>query len=75
MTTQCLQIASAILAFSAAGFWAASALISVPDLMQTKLSGEGSITSIMKKQAHLSALGAGAAALSALLQGVSLISN
>jgi hypothetical protein len=70
-----LQVISAVLAFGAAGFWAASALISVPDLRQTRLSGEGSITGIMKKQARFSALGAGCAALGALLQGISLISD
>ena len=69
MTVQCLQIISIVFAFLAAGFWGVSAFIPVPDLMDTKLSGEGSITSIMRKQARFSALGAGSAAISAALQG------
>jgi len=75
MTESTLQIISALFAFAAAVFWAASALIKIPDMLKTNISGKGSITAIMNRQARLSALGASCAAASAVLQGVSLIST
>lgn len=58
-------------AIGAAGFWAWSALIKIPDLMDTKLSGKGSITAIMQRQSSLSAIAAIFAAISAIAQIVS----
>lgn len=72
---QCWQTVSAVMALLAAGFWAASALIRVPDLIKTKISGRGSITDIMKRQSALSAIAAMFAGLSALAQALLLFSN
>jgi hypothetical protein len=52
----------------AAGFWLWSALISIPDILQTKLSGAGSITDLMRKQSRLSAIAAFFTAVSVLTQ-------
>jgi hypothetical protein len=59
----------------AAIFWLLSALVRVPDLMETKLSGEGSITHIMQKQSALSATAAVFAAVSVAAQIWPKISN
>jgi hypothetical protein len=64
---------SAGAAVLAAGFWLWSALIHVPDLMQTALSGPDSITGIIKKQSRLSAAAAVFAAISALAQAYALV--
>jgi hypothetical protein len=52
----------------AAGFWLWSALISIPDILKTKLSGAGSITDLMRKQSRLSAIAAFFTAVSVLTQ-------
>jgi hypothetical protein len=75
MTDSTLQILSALFAFGAAAFWATSALIKIPDMLKTKISGKGSITDIMSTQARYSAIGAACAAVSAIFQAISLISN
>ena len=62
-----LAIGTALLA---AFFWFKSAIIKIPDLADTPMSGKGSITDLMQKQSKLSAIGAIFAALSALLQAV-----
>lgn len=69
---QCWQTVSAVLAILAAGFWFWSALLRIPDLLDTKLSGHGSITNVMKRQSALSAIAAAFAGLSALAQVISL---
>lgn len=66
---------SAGAAVLAAVFWLWSALIHVPDLMQTALSGPGSITAIMRKQSRLSAVAAAFAAISALAQAYLLLNG
>lgn len=67
------QMASGVGALFAAGFWMASALVRVPDIMNTALTGPGSITNVIKRQAKLSAIGAAFASLSALAQTVTLL--
>jgi len=59
----------------AALFWLLSALVRVPDLLETKLSGEGSVTGIMRKQSALSAIAAVFAAISVAAQIWPKISN
>jgi hypothetical protein len=72
MTVTYLQAFSAITALLAAVFWGLSALVHIPDMAKTKISGEGSLTHILRKQARLSAAGATFAAISALFQAISL---
>ena len=67
------QIVIALLAFVAAGFWFWSAVITIPDLLNTPMSGRGSITDIMKKQSRLSAIAAVFAGLSAIAAAVTQI--
>lgn len=69
---QCWQTVGAVTAILAATFWATSALARVPDLMDTKLSGKGSITDIMRRQSALSAIAAMFAGPSALAQAIML---
>jgi hypothetical protein len=56
----------------AAGFWLWSARVSVPDLLDTTIGGEGSITDILKRQSRLSAVAAIFAALSVMAQAATL---
>ena len=67
------QIISAVFAFLAAGFWFGSALIRVPDLLETPPTGPGSITDIMRRQSRLSAIGAVFAGLSVIAAEVTHI--
>ena len=67
------QIISAVFAFLAAGFWFWSAVITVPDLLNTPMSGPGSITDIMKKQSRLNAIAAVFAGLSVMAATVTQI--
>ena len=63
------EIASALCALAAAGFWFRSArIILVPGL--TRLSGEGSVTDVIRRQSSLSAVAAMFAAASALLDAL-----
>ena len=64
---QCVVIGGAVLA---AIFWLVSALVTVPDMEQTTIGGDGSITDIMRKQSRWSAAGAGCAAISAICQAI-----
>lgn len=66
---------SAVAAFFAAALWARSALIRVRPLMELQLQGDGSLEDTLRRQSKWSALGAAAAGVSALAQGVSLILN
>jgi hypothetical protein len=63
-----LAIANVVGAALAAIFWLISALVPVPDMMQTALSGPNSVTGIIKRQSKWSALAAIFAATSALAQ-------
>lgn len=65
-----LMVIEVIAALLAAGFWFASAKVSVPPLLETTLDGPNSITEIMKRQSRLSGFGAMAAAVAAIIQTV-----
>ncbi len=52
----------------AALFWFWSAIMHIPDLMQTRLSGPESITEIMRRQSRRSAIAAFCAGLAAVVQ-------
>ena len=58
-----ISVASALIA---AGFAIWSARIPVPDLMNTPMSGPGSITDIMNQQSHLSKIASYFAVVSAI---------
>lgn len=75
MTVACLQTISAGFAVVAAILWFVSASIQIPEIIKTKLSGNGSITDLMQKQSRWSAFAALAAGASALTQAASLISS
>jgi hypothetical protein len=62
--TRMLQWANIIAASLAAVLWLASACVKIPDLMQTAMTGKGSITHIMRRQSILSALAAFCTAIS-----------
>ena len=64
------QIVIAGLAFVAAVFWFWSAIVRIPNLLETRLEGPGSITEIMKKQSRLSAIAAVFAGLSVIAAAV-----
>jgi hypothetical protein len=79
-----LQIASAICAFVAAGFWLASALVRLPKtIRQTDFDPIGTdpkprddqnqLTTRLRRQSRLSAFAAISAAISAALQGLALL--
>ena len=67
------QIVIAVLAFVAAGFWFWSAVVRIPNLLETPLEGPGSLTEIMKEQSRLSAIAAVFAGLSAIVAAVAQI--
>lgn len=60
-----LEIASALLAIPAAGFWIWSSLLRIPDTADMTISGEKSPSGYMKKQSKFSAIAAVFAAASA----------
>jgi len=66
-------VISAGAAVLAASFWLWSALVRVPDLSDTALSGPNSVTGIIKRQSRLSAIAAVFAAISALAQAYALL--
>lgn len=79
-----LQVASAICAFVAAGFWLASALVRLPKaIKQTDFGPLGTdpkpgddldrLTNGLRRQSRLTALAAIAAPISAALQGLALL--
>lgn len=61
-----LQWTIAGFALLAAVFWLYSALMPVPEHIDTPMQGKGSMSEFMRKQARYSAFGAGCAAVSAL---------
>jgi hypothetical protein len=65
-----LEWISIVLAIVAAVFWIWSSVITVPDIMDTSLSGKGSVTDIMRRQSRLSGIAAVFAAVSAILQAI-----
>ncbi len=67
------MLISAGAAILAAGLWLWSALVRVPDLPETALSGPNSVTGIMRRQSRLSAAAALFAAISALAQAYALL--
>ncbi len=73
--TSCIDWIIIVSAALAAVFWLLSALIKIPDLLDTRLSGEDSITGIMRKQSALSAIAAIFAAISVAAQAWQKISN
>jgi hypothetical protein len=54
----------------AAVLWLLSALVKIPDILDSGLEGETTITAAMKRQARLSAAGAICAAISAASQAI-----
>ncbi len=63
-----LQWITALGGIGAAGFWIWSAVVTIPDFLQTRISGPGSITDIMQKQSWRSGIAALCAAVAALAQ-------
>jgi hypothetical protein len=63
-----LEWVNLLAAGGAAAFWLWSALIHVPDILETSLSGPDSLTSIIRRQARLSAVAAFCAAVSIVAQ-------
>jgi hypothetical protein len=69
------EFASGFTALIAAGLWFWSAAGRIPDLLDTPMSGEGSITDLMSRQSRRSAFAALAAGISALAQVAATFSN
>ena len=64
-----LQGIIVVTSLGAAVFWAISASVHIPDLLHTPLSGDGSISDILREQSKLNAVGARFAAISVFFQG------
>ena len=62
------QWTSVLTGLAAAICWGVSAFVKIPRLMETKLNGKDSLTSIMQRQSFWSAIAAGLTAASVLAQ-------
>jgi len=69
----CLQWVSAISPIIAAAFWLWSALVHIPDMPDMQLAGPNSPAGYMKRQSRWSAVAALFAAISAIVQAVSIL--
>ena len=60
-------------ALLASFYWYQSATMKIPDLLNTTLSGAGSLTSILTEQSKVSSKAAAFAGISALAQAVAML--